>query len=132
MQPHNLIQVPISNTRQDLRFIYINARSLYNKSDEIANNTIDDDADVCTISEIWLHLGDRDRHAMKDLTPDGYKLHHVPRQGGKGGGGVAVVYEANMSMTKQPTESYTSFEHMEVLMRTSNDCIRLCHVSPAQ
>ena len=32
MQPHNLIQVPISNTRQDLRFIYINARSVCNKS----------------------------------------------------------------------------------------------------
>ena len=37
-----------------------------------------------------------------------------------------MVYKANMSMTKQPTESYTSFEHMEVLMRTSNDCVRLC------
>ena len=31
-----------------------------------------------------------------------------------------------MSMMKQPTESYTSFEHMEVLMGTSSDCIRLC------
>ena len=96
-----------------------------NKSDVIANNIIDNDADICTVTETWLHPGDRDRPAIKDLTPDGYKLHHVPWQGGKGGGGVAVVYKANMSMTKQPTESYTSFEHMEVLMRTSNDCIRL-------
>ena len=126
VQPHNLIQVPISNTRQDLRFIYINARSVCNKSDVIANNIIDNDADICTITETWLHPGDRDRPDIKDLTPDGYKLHHVPRQGGKGGGGVAVVYKANMNMTTQLTESYTSFEHMEMLMRTSNDCIRLC------
>ena len=42
---------------------------------------------------------------------------------GKRGGGVAVVHKANTTITKQPTESYRSSEHMEVLVRTRNDYV---------
>jgi hypothetical protein len=98
-----------------------------NKADSIAEYLVDKDVDVCAVTETWLRTGDEDKIVIGNLIPDGYKLCHVARTGVKvkGGGGVAVIHRSNLKVTQQPTDSFSSFEHMEVLLSTANNCIRL-------
>ena len=104
----------------------INNNTEFNKINSIQDVILNtNNIDILTLTETWLRPGEKDRLSISNLTPAGYKLLHGPRQGKKGGG-VAVVHKANMTITKQPTEPYGSFEHMDVLVKTNNEYIRLC------
>ena len=109
----------------DIKVSYMNIRSVNNKSESIAEQIIDEDIDICVLTETWLRPGDKDQISRGNLTPEGYKLFDVPRPS-KRGGGVAIVCKSNLKPTKQPTEVYEMFEHMEVLISTNSDCVRLC------
>jgi len=65
---------------------YFNARSVRNKSDEICDFVVENDLDVCAISETWLSGNDSDKIVCGDITPTGYSLKHMPRKGRRGGG----------------------------------------------
>jgi hypothetical protein len=59
------------------------------------------------------------------LTPAGYKLEHVPRNSGRGGG-VAVLYKASITCKKERVAKYSSFEVIELLLSIKCSTIRLC------
>jgi exonuclease III len=103
---------------------YLNARSVNNKASEVADFIAEKHMDICAISETWLHSGSNDI-VCGELVPPGYKLQHVPRRSGRGGG-VAVVCKTTIKAKKQKAKGFSSFEHMELLLTTRNDCIRLC------
>ncbi len=44
------------------------------------------------------------------------------------GGGVAIVHRDWLKVSKQTVNVYDTFEHMEVLLQTGSDCVRLCVV----
>ena len=83
--------------------------------------------DVCSISETWLGNSSKYDIVCGELTPVGYKLVHVPRNTGRGGG-VAVLYKTSMKCKKQKVDRYSSFELLELLLTTRCDSIRLCVV----
>jgi tRNA A58 N-methylase Trm61 len=96
----NLIKVNVRDgngfgTVSKLSCGYLNARSVKNKASEISEFITDNKLDVCAISETWLNDGDVDAVSCDALKPAGYRLDHVPRSTGKGGG-VAVVYKSTI------------------------------------
>jgi exonuclease III len=107
-----------------LKFGYLNARSCRDKATEISDFVIDNNIDVCTITETWLGKGDRDRIMCGDLTPSGYKRLHVPQSVGRGGG-VAVIHTSSLKIVKQQVPNHTSYEAMELVLSTGNDSVRL-------
>jgi predicted nucleic acid-binding Zn-ribbon protein len=98
-----------------------------NKAQELADLISDNDIDLFLITETWLsNSSDNNKIILGDLVPAGYKIVHVPRRKGRGGG-VAIVYKESLNLDKVETirDYYTSMELVEVLLKTGNDCIRL-------
>ena len=95
-----------------------------NKADDIADLMVERKIYICAITETWLSATESDKIAIGNLTPPGYSVLHVPRSKGRGGG-VGIVYRENLKIAKQKVSGYKSFECMEVLLSTGNDCIRL-------
>jgi exonuclease III len=101
----------------------LNACSVCNKADELSEFIDDEGLDICAITETWLSPGAKDVITLGNLTPTGYKVDHIPRHKGKGGG-VAFVYKDMFSFIVQTGPKYSSFECIEALLSTGNDCIR--------
>ena len=77
------------------------------------------------MTETWLKPNDPDAVM---LTPQGYSLLHVPEKTKKKkrGGGVAVIYRNVIDMEQQQMDTYDTFEHLELLLNTNNNCVRVC------
>ena len=102
----------------------INCRSVRNKANSIADYVIDKDVDICGLTETWLYSGDADQKTLGDLTPNGYRIRHVPRLGKKGGG-VAVLYRKTLRLNFV-NNRFSSFECMQANFTTSGShCILL-------
>ena len=61
---------------------------------------------------------------IRDICPDGYAFHHVPRLHTTGGG-VGIVLKNNIKAKIQSHESYCSFEHLELEVRATKYFVRL-------
>jgi hypothetical protein len=136
INPDNLVKVSCSeskdakdvlDTKKHIKLCYLNARSVCNKADDIADLITDQGADICAITETWLRPGKQDHITLGNIHPPGFKVAHVPRKSGKGGG-VALVYRDTLSVDVQKRPQYTSFETIEALVSTGNDCVRLVNI----
>ena len=98
-----------------------NSRSICNKTAGVFDLLTDFDTDVCFLTETWLRKGDTSKVAeIKDL---GYKLFHQSRPGR--GGGVAIAFKKQLSLKKQTSVRYKSFELVEsTLVSNTNELIR--------
>ena len=91
-----------------------NPRSLCNKTSAVIEYLCDLDIDVGCFSETWLRKGDTSKISeIKDL---GYLVQHVSRPGR--GGGVAIVFKKCISITKNNSKSFKSFEHIECILKS--------------
>ena len=99
-----------------------NSRSICNKTAGVFELLSDFDTDVCFLTETWLRKGDTSKFSeIKDL---GYKLYHQSRPGR--GGGVAIAYKKQLSLKKQTSVRYKSFELVEsTLVSNTNELLRL-------
>ncbi|ELT92853.1 hypothetical protein CAPTEDRAFT_190539 [Capitella teleta] len=84
--------VVCENSGQDrgTRMCLVNAQSVCNKALQLHDLVLDNDLDLCVITETWLKGDARDNTIVAELTPPGFKLVHRPRQGR--GGGVAIIH----------------------------------------
>ena len=105
-----------------LDFCLLNSRSICNKSRLINDHNVDFFA--LSTSETWLRGDDSDLYYIRDICPDGYVFHHVPRLHTTGGG-VGIVLKNNIKAKIQVQESYCSFEHLELELRAMKCFIRL-------
>ena len=62
---------PEKQHQQRLNLLYLNARSVCNKTEMLSNKIKDDYVDVCCIAETWLHQGDKDNIIIGQLCPTG-------------------------------------------------------------
>ena len=101
-------------------FAVFNPRSICNKTAAVISLLSDHDVDICCIAESWLKKADVAKHAeMKEL---GYDIHSKPRTGR--GGGVAIIFKKSLSILKQKTAKYKSFECMESILKVSSpNCV---------
>ena len=120
--------IPIKTVTEEkteyLTCLYLNARSVNKKTDEITEMIEDKRADLVLIAETWLRSGDNDVLTQRQLTPPGYSLIHQPRKGQKKGGGVAMLFRDNLKLRSQVDEtSYKTFEHLELRLQTGGEDI---------
>lgn len=132
VNPKNLIQIPLNSQLEvetkGLKVILINARSVNNKAESISEYITERKVDVCCITETWLKEDDDiNTIVCGNLTPPGYSLLHTARKG-KQGGGVAIVHRSSLKVIKQTVNVFESFEHIEVLLQTGSDYVRLAVV----
>ena len=59
--PQNLVKIYFSPLQSSIKIIYMNARSVNNKADVVAEYIIDEDADIYIITETWLRNFDDER-----------------------------------------------------------------------
>ena len=107
-----------------LDFCLLNSRSICNKSRLINDFIVDHNIDLFSLSETWPRGDDSDLYYIRDICPDGYVSHHVPRLHTTGGR-VGIVFENNIKAKIQAQESYFSFEHLEMELRAMKCFIRL-------
>jgi len=99
------------------------------KASEISRHLVDLHLDICLLTETWLKQ-DQDDVVTRSLEPEGYNLIHIARNSRDGddrrGGGVGIVHKQNLRVSRQTPNTFSSFEHIEVLLKSGNECVRLC------
>ena len=109
---------------KNLKVQYINARSIRNKTEIIFIEIIDKEIDIFVITESWLTNDESDIVSLQSIIPSGCKFMHLPKPNRTGrGGGVAVVHLDTFRKEEQHAVTYSTFEHMELLLTTGNSCI---------
>ena len=126
----NLIYTRPTRLYRQAKFCLLNARSVKaitvlgtRKSTAIVDYVVENDLDIIAITETWLTTDDR--AAPGEITPDGYKLHHVPRTSRRGGG-VAVLCKSTFQTHVSDSHPRTkSFESTNILISSGSCSVRL-------
>lgn len=116
------VQQPSS---QCVKFSLFNSRSVKTpgKSVAIVDYVVENDVDILALTETWL-TGDS-TVAAGEVTPEGYKLHHVPRSRRRGGG-VGVLYKSGFSIRIDDSHPKTkTFESTSILIQNGSCSVRL-------
>jgi exonuclease III len=100
----------------------INCQSIRNKADVLVDYIKDNNLDMVAMTETWLKSDDN--RIIGDLTPSGFKLIHLPRQGRRGGG-VGLLYKETISVSDKIDESTPSLEAFSVYVKTETTSFRL-------
>ena len=77
---------------------------------------VDNDVDILALTETWLRPGNIDDIDVGSLRPTGYRFLHVPRSQGRGGG-VGVLFKDSLDVNTSVTDSFETFEFMDVRLR---------------
>ena len=110
---NNLVCVNfVSNPKPDmLRFATINARSLRNKVAVFSDYIVDQNIDVCVVTETWLK--DMDTTSIAGVCLPGYSFKSFPRQSNRSGGGSGVMFNTNLYISLSGGGETKSFEYSE-------------------
>ena len=136
---NNLVPVPLERDssksdncglrRDKLKLTVLNAQSVVHKASEVADFILDQDADICALTETWLKSGEKDVITRGQLTPAGYSLIDAPRLGrARRSGGIAILFRSHLKVKQQKVSDKASFEATEVLITNNGEIIRLCVV----
>ena len=98
---------PDEYINKNIKLCTLNAKSVCNKAEDIAELIKDQNADICAITETWLTPGRHDHITLDNLIPLSYKVDHVPRKSGKRGR-VALVYKDSLSFDILKAAAFTS------------------------
>ncbi len=94
----------------------INARSVRNKADEIVQYIIENDIDVCVVTETWLTPDDQ--LTVREITPTGYATKCVCRENRRGGG-IAIIFRQTCCLkVLEPSVKTNAFESLEAILKT--------------
>ena len=123
---------PISAVQgqRKLNVCCINPRSVKNKTLAICDFILSNKFDLVAITESWLGTS-VDKVCLNELLPEGYQIKHAPRPGGRGYGGVAVIYKSNINvqvLTSTHDSEYSTFEHMDCKITIKSYSMRLAVV----
>jgi len=105
-----------------IKMCVINCQSIRNKADVLVDYIKDNNLDMVAMTETWLKSDDN--RIVGDLTPSGFKLVHLPRQGRRGGG-VGLLYKETISVSDKIDESTPSLEAFSVYVKTETTSFRL-------
>ena len=117
-----------------------NAHSVRNKTDLLIYHVLEHNLDLVALSETWLSADNNDKKTISDLTPAGYDFAHISRPERKcnqaskqkarkeRGGGVGLLFRSSFKVTILPKRAFKTFEHMDVIARSSGGSLRLAIV----
>lgn len=102
-------------------FGLLNCRSVRNKTLPIKDYVVESNLDILALTETWLSTDDTDDHVIGDLIPDGYELHHAPRDGK--GGSVGLLFKSVFDLKRSDIRMhFQTFEFLDVLVKSSSTC----------
>ena len=116
-----------TNVCTNVSICYLNARSIRNKTLSIADYVTSYDYDIVCLSETWLSS---DTDTSCEMVPTGYAFNHVLRNTGRSGGGVAVLFKAELPITvlmssNNDNRDVTHFEYLDCRVEYNGAAIRL-------
>ena len=98
----------------------VNVRSLRNKTADFIDNIMDDNYDLCMITETW--LDDTDDVIVAEATPTGFVLDHLPRVD-RTGGGVGLLCRQSFRPQRQPIKQMKTFEYCEWTLKIMSEAM---------
>ena len=81
--------------------------------------------DVCLLQETYLRKGDDAK--FQEIKDRGWEIHSAPRKQ-RIGGGVAVVYRADLGVKASVHKSFSTFESIEATLGNATELIRLVNI----
>ena len=102
------VDVPV-NKQSSTTLCLLNAQSVCNKADLLADYIVENDFDIIGLTETWLSNDDKRKKVIADIVPDGYDMVHIPRP--NLGGGVAIVHRCSFKrgpITSHQAETFES------------------------
>ena len=115
-----IAEVPLSRL---INLAHINARSVCNKKDQIQEQIVTHNLNLCVITETWIKQDDSTM--AKEILPPGYSVSSSPCQGNRAGGGTALIYKDIFNVTQTATPSLTTMECSSYGLRFGSNCIKL-------
>jgi len=85
----------IKNNSQNINIGLVNVRSVKNKDIWLKHQLIDEEIDICVITETWLNDSNAEWITSTELNKDGFKMLNSFRRDGRRGGGISLVYKDN-------------------------------------
>ena len=105
-----------SNPGPSLKFGLCNIRSIRKNHTTSSDFIKSNDITILSLTETWL-TDKESPNFIKEITPSGYDLHHVPRFG-RSGGGVGLLINKSFACKQLSTPTFHSFEHILVQCTT--------------
>ncbi|XP_041371501.1 putative ankyrin repeat protein RF_0381 [Gigantopelta aegis] len=115
-----------------LKMCIMNAQSLNNKKESFKTHIIENDLDVCMVTETWF----KKAHKTHDFIPNGYSGIRKDREDNSYskkkdvGGGVLIVFKTSLSVKQIHREDCQSFEFVEGVMKNHFSCRLICMYWP--
>ena len=89
----------------------LNTRSV-KKNLSISDNVTSHDYDITCLTETWLRI-DIDAVCISEMVPTGYEFYRVPRNTGRIGGGVGIMFKTGLPVTTVSSSNDTTVAHFE-------------------
>ena len=117
----------VSSSRQKssgrhLRFSHINARSVFNKLNDLHQYINLNNIVLCAITETWIR--EQDDITEKELAPNDYKCISFPCRECMGGG-TALVYRDYFTVSPSTVDTLDTMEISTYQMRFASTCLQL-------
>ena len=120
---HNSLQSqPTLAFQDDLHSVLINCRSVVNKTQEIQLELVNNNLDLCILTETWIK--ECDTITPTRLFPNGYKSLSISRQD-RVGGGIAIVYKSELNISIARGQPLKTMESSCFSISTGNRLINL-------
>ena len=112
-----------SSVTHALKFGLLNARSVNEKENLIADHIIENNLDVVALTETWLGPQGSNPVLEGDLCPPGYSLALQSRT--TRGGGIALIYRSTLKCSILQSDNFQSFENLEIKLYNQTSPIHM-------
>jgi exonuclease III len=113
----------LQNEKELIDVCFINTRSVNNKTIIVKDYIVQNNTDICALTETWLRKDDD--ITVGDICPNGFKLPHQPPTTGQKGGGVGLLHRKSLNMKPQKLSTFYSFEYQECFLKAQTRCVRI-------
>ena len=103
----------------------LNCNSLVNKTAGVIEHLNDQLVDVCLLQETYLRKGDDAK--IQEMKDRGWEIYSAPRKQ-RIGGGVAIIYKADLGVKNCGAKSFKTFESIEATIGNATELIRLVNI----
>ena len=121
------MKLNITKGQKNLKICSINPRSVKNKTIAICDFILSNNFDLVAFTETWFG-STVDKTWSSELFPNGYRIQQVPRPGKTRGGGVAIIYKANIDfkmLTSSSDRHFSTFEYIDCNIALNKSSLRL-------
>ena len=130
-QSNALITIPTTSKSCEPLGINIgtwNARSLNNKASAASDLILENNLDILVVTESWLSASSINSTMAQILTALGPYDYLSCNRKGRSGGGICVLFNEALSVKKQNSFQFKSFELFDLLVTSGSDILRLVTV----